>query len=184
VSAVSGQYTDPETGLIYLRARYYDPSTGQFLNRDPAVAITRQPYEYAADNPINRIDPTGLYNCLPGTEIGPCPPGAPMVAPPAPPPQQRYTYPVGPGNKDEGGFGIILPSPSLNVTVTNLQVFDFSFGVSLGGPAASVLCALARCFEDRSLREQHVELLQHRRLCDERVRREHKRVFRNEWGGC
>jgi RHS repeat-associated protein len=30
-----GEQQDPETGLIYLRARYYEPETGRFLNRDP-----------------------------------------------------------------------------------------------------------------------------------------------------
>jgi hypothetical protein len=44
----------------YLRARYYDPSTGQFLSRDPAVATTRHPYTYVYDNPLNLTDPTGL----------------------------------------------------------------------------------------------------------------------------
>jgi RHS repeat-associated protein len=33
----SGEYKDSETGLIYLRARYYDPATQQFLTRDPLV---------------------------------------------------------------------------------------------------------------------------------------------------
>ncbi|MHB8660151.1 MAG: RHS repeat-associated core domain-containing protein [Solirubrobacteraceae bacterium] len=50
---------DPETGLQYLRARYYDPQTGQFLTRDPIEAQTRQPYSYANDNPVNNTDPTG-----------------------------------------------------------------------------------------------------------------------------
>jgi RHS repeat-associated protein len=59
----AGQYTDAESGLIYLRARYYDPATGQFLSRDPAVATTRQPYAYVVDNPLNGTDPTGLA-CL------------------------------------------------------------------------------------------------------------------------
>jgi RHS repeat-associated protein len=57
----SGQYRDSETGLIYLRARYYDPVTGQFISRDPAVAATRQPYGYTGDNPLNAVDPSGLY---------------------------------------------------------------------------------------------------------------------------
>jgi RHS repeat-associated protein len=56
------QYRDAESGLQYLRARYYDPVTGQFLTRDPADLITRSPYAYAADNPLNRTDPTGM--CL------------------------------------------------------------------------------------------------------------------------
>jgi RHS repeat-associated protein len=55
-----GQYTDPSTGYIYLRARYYDPQTGQFLTRDPQVALTGAPYSYAGNNPVNASDPTGL----------------------------------------------------------------------------------------------------------------------------
>jgi len=55
-----GQYTDTESGLNYLRARYYDPSAGQFLSLDPMVSLTLTPYGYADDNPINELDPTGL----------------------------------------------------------------------------------------------------------------------------
>jgi RHS repeat-associated protein len=57
-----GQYTDAESGYVYLRARSYDPATGQFLSLDPAVALTRVPYGYAADDPLNRTDPLGLIN--------------------------------------------------------------------------------------------------------------------------
>jgi RHS repeat-associated protein len=56
----AGQYTDAESGLQYLRARYYDPATQQFLTRDPLAMQTQQPYAYAADNPLNGTDPTGL----------------------------------------------------------------------------------------------------------------------------
>jgi RHS repeat-associated protein len=55
-----GQYTDSDTGLIYLRARYYDPGTGQFISNDPQVMETRAPYTYASDNPLSMGDPTGL----------------------------------------------------------------------------------------------------------------------------
>lgn len=54
-----GGYTDP-SGLIYLLARYYDPSTNQFISVDPAVAVTDQPYAFSGDDPINLSDPTGL----------------------------------------------------------------------------------------------------------------------------
>jgi len=37
-------YTDAETGFVYLRARYYDPTTGQFISRDPLVALTGSAY--------------------------------------------------------------------------------------------------------------------------------------------
>jgi len=55
-----GQYTNSDTGLIYLRSRVYDPATAQFLTRDPLAAITGEPYSYAGDNPLNYGDPTGL----------------------------------------------------------------------------------------------------------------------------
>jgi RHS repeat-associated protein len=55
-----GQFLDPETGLYYLRARYYDPSTAQFLTRDPLEDISNQPYLYANGDPVNLTDPTGL----------------------------------------------------------------------------------------------------------------------------
>ena len=60
----AGQYTDPETGLQYDRARYYDPVTGQFPTQDPLEAITQQPYAYADADPINETDPLGLCGSL------------------------------------------------------------------------------------------------------------------------
>ncbi len=54
---------DPETGLQYLHARYYDPHLGRFLSPDtwdptlPGVDINR--YAYAGNDPINGMDPGG-----------------------------------------------------------------------------------------------------------------------------
>jgi RHS repeat-associated protein len=56
----AGQYTDSESGLQYLRARYYDATTEQFLTVDPLAALTQQPYSYAGSNPANAVDPMGL----------------------------------------------------------------------------------------------------------------------------
>jgi RHS repeat-associated protein len=55
-----GQYTDNESGLVYLRARYYDPATAEFLTVDPAVDTTHSPYAYTDDDPVNLTDPSGL----------------------------------------------------------------------------------------------------------------------------
>jgi RHS repeat-associated protein len=56
----TGNLTDPDTGLLYLRARDYDPTTGQFLTVDPAITTTHQPYAYAGNNPLQNTDPSGL----------------------------------------------------------------------------------------------------------------------------
>ncbi len=55
----AGQYTDAESGLQYLRARFYDSATAQFLTKDPLAELTRSPYEYARNNPLTYFDPTG-----------------------------------------------------------------------------------------------------------------------------
>ena len=43
----AGEYQDSESGFYYLRARYYDPATAQFLTRDPLVAAAQQAYNCA-----------------------------------------------------------------------------------------------------------------------------------------
>lgn len=60
----TGSYIDT-TGLEYLIHRYYDPSTGQFISQDPLLDMTRSPYGYSADDPINQSDPLGLCNSNP-----------------------------------------------------------------------------------------------------------------------
>ena len=52
------------SGLVYLRARYYDPSTGRFLSRDPFPANAKDTqsanrYVYVRNNPTNLVDPSG-----------------------------------------------------------------------------------------------------------------------------
>jgi RHS repeat-associated protein len=60
VLGYAGQYTAGQSGVQYLRARFYDPATAQFLTRDPIENITRLPYGYTKGNPAGRIDPSGL----------------------------------------------------------------------------------------------------------------------------
>ncbi|MPZ77339.1 MAG: PKD domain-containing protein, partial [Deltaproteobacteria bacterium] len=52
---------DEETGLYYYRARYYEPSTGRFLEEDPiGIGDGQNVYAYVGNNGITFIDPLGL----------------------------------------------------------------------------------------------------------------------------
>ncbi len=55
----TGQQLDAESSLYFLRARYYDSSTGRFLGRDP-LSASLNPYSYADNNPVNATDPSGM----------------------------------------------------------------------------------------------------------------------------
>jgi RHS repeat-associated protein len=61
----TGERYDPETGLLYLRARYYDPGIGRFIGKDPLPGLLRDPqsqnaYVYAENNAANLVDPSGF----------------------------------------------------------------------------------------------------------------------------
>jgi len=53
-----GHVSDAETGLVYMRARYYDPNVGRFVSQDPAGHGSNW-YAYCNNNPTNSIDATG-----------------------------------------------------------------------------------------------------------------------------
>ena len=60
---------DTDTGLTYMKARYYDSRTGRFLSPDPVQLSLEQPrlfnrYAYAFNDPVNAVDPTGQIPLL------------------------------------------------------------------------------------------------------------------------
>ena len=55
----TGEQVDPESGLVYLRARSMDPATGRFLAQDPLQSGANC-YYYANANPLGNRDPLGL----------------------------------------------------------------------------------------------------------------------------
>ena len=60
-----GQYYDEETGLHYNYFRYYDPDTGRYITADPiGLAGGINLYAYTGNNPVNWIDPLGLFSYL------------------------------------------------------------------------------------------------------------------------
>jgi RHS repeat-associated protein len=66
-------YTNPDTGLVDIGARKYDPALGLFISADPNLnpssPQTMTGYTYAAADPVNNTDPTGKMVCVDG---GPC----------------------------------------------------------------------------------------------------------------
>jgi len=61
--AYAGQLQDP-SGLLYMRARWYDPVTGRFTTDDPvpggpSIPVGLNAYAYGAANPVVNADPTG-----------------------------------------------------------------------------------------------------------------------------
>ena len=59
----TGREFDQDTGLYYYRARYYDATTGRFLQQDPLKlgGGSVNLYGYVLNSPANFIDPSGLF---------------------------------------------------------------------------------------------------------------------------
>jgi len=85
----TGREFDAESGLYYYRARYYDPATGRFLQKDPIGFGGTQMnlYGYVGNAPTVYIDPYGLERIF----LGPKP-----APPPQPPPFTQNVIPVPP----------------------------------------------------------------------------------------
>ena len=54
----SGKELD-SSNLYYFGARYYNSNTGRFTQVDPIYKAEESPYQYANNNPIKYVDPTG-----------------------------------------------------------------------------------------------------------------------------
>ncbi|HEV2826447.1 MAG TPA: RHS repeat-associated core domain-containing protein [Pyrinomonadaceae bacterium] len=66
----TGRERDPDTGLLYYRARFYDPQLGRFISEDPArFSGGRNWYAYVSNNPVNSTDPSGLWETKAHNEI-------------------------------------------------------------------------------------------------------------------
>jgi RHS repeat-associated protein len=67
----TGHVNDPDTGLVYMQQRYYDPDVGRFLSADPVGsmlgdAFNFNRYAYANNSPAMLVDPTGMHTASEG----------------------------------------------------------------------------------------------------------------------
>ncbi len=100
-----GYYYDKETGLYYLKSRYYDPETGRFINiddtdyLDPDTIGGINLYAYCNNNPVMNVDPDGtMPKWLKWTLIGVAVVSAAVVA----------AVTMGPGVLLDGAVGAIV----------------------------------------------------------------------------
>ncbi|WP_158883473.1 RHS repeat-associated core domain-containing protein [Rhodanobacter sp. L36] len=102
----SGHVNDPESGLVYMQARYYDPNVGRFISTDQVApdagnSFSFNRYAYANNGPVVHDDPTGM-------------------APGDPDDFDHSAYPVGVtmfgGNDDSGSESSAPPQSSPNPT--------------------------------------------------------------------
>jgi RHS repeat-associated protein len=131
IKAYTGREWDPETGLYYYRARYYDPKVGRFISEDPIGFEGDDPnlYAYVEDDPVNWIDPSGL---IPKGGYGP---GAPSNA-------ARYAIvggAIGAGVTAVGSIGVDVVTGGANILATPAEI---AIGGAVGAAAGYGIGAL------------------------------------------
>jgi RHS repeat-associated protein len=66
----TGRERDPDTGLMYYRARWYDPQVGRFISEDPiGLGGGINSFAYVSNNSVNFTDPFGLWSTPAHNEI-------------------------------------------------------------------------------------------------------------------
>jgi len=70
----AGYYFDSETGMYYLKSRYYSSESGRFLTKDTFPGLNADPqtlnlYAYCCGNPVKFVDPDGMHKSSYGSHV-------------------------------------------------------------------------------------------------------------------
>lgn len=70
----TGHVNDPDSGLVYMQARYYDSLVGRFVGADPSKmsagnVFQASRYAYGNNDPIGNVDPDGRDTCPGATAL-------------------------------------------------------------------------------------------------------------------
>ncbi len=160
----TGEQQFAETdNLVFLRARYYQPSYGRFTSKDPiGYRGGLNLYGYVMNNPIIRIDPSGFdYTIPPGM-------GIPPISMPSPPAggkcckryesgwkvagfnsfSECFAYVFGPTDPKTWGIGIgICAGGVCKGIVGKVGGWGGLVGGVIGGGAAAGVCGFPVCVE-------------------------------------
>jgi RHS repeat-associated protein len=131
----TGQRLDPETGLYYYRARYYQPGIGQFLQTDPVgYNDNLDLYSYVGDDPTDATDPMG-------TQVV-CLPDGCVYFPPPPPPVP------GTGTGENKPETVVVTANRIRKKMKELPVFGAFFDeTTYQNMASAVSCLAGSCSE-------------------------------------
>jgi RHS repeat-associated protein len=147
-----GVQTDPN-GLLYMRARYYNPYISRFLNPDPSgFAVGLNFYAFCNGNPISETDPFGLqswigagYGSIPLSSYVPNGPVTPTISDPL---SGLINYVAGGGKPATIGGPLSDALQSLQASqnwpvTTTPQNMTFGDYASWSSPVSSVFVGLS-----------------------------------------
>ena len=149
----AGYRQDGDSGLMLLGARYYDPSVGRFISRDPIrfSGGDANLYRYCGNGPAHQADPSGLAPWwrvawevvkVVASWVSPIPtplewhppqppPKPPAIIVPPPPPPSGGTQPPLPGRPGPGLGGGSGAGPGA------VACIGMGFGIGAYGAAAA-----------------------------------------------
>jgi RHS repeat-associated protein len=135
-----GTYREPALGMYLAGARYYQPASARFTQLDPhpKKLLTINRYAYAANDPVNSSDPSGLHEIMIGPiTIGPVTIGPTAIG------GDFTSGPLAGCDSIELGLGIGMIVGGTGTDVASGIAAVGSGGIAAAAAAAGILSAIS-----------------------------------------